>query len=116
MKIDLPVPLDIGCFYDVEATLLPDLAPHLAEVASFVVHITPHHIDHWTVANLETGLHIAKDESRAKAIRKARERLKGQTVEGVIRAYRKGRKKYGMTSRFDGFTSVGIFNRLPEAL
>lgn len=88
MNITLQVPMDTGIYMDVEAVLLFDIAPHLAHVATFAVHRDPMW-DRWNVTNVETGLYVTRDEHRAGAIQKARERLAKATPRKLLSAYRK---------------------------
>ena len=89
MKITLPAIIPTG-FEDVSAELL-DIAPHLAAVGSFAVHkaVSSDYAGWWFVTNIETGCWVSYDKRRTTAIRKAQERLKEQTPESVLRAYRK---------------------------
>ena len=90
MKITLPAIIPTG-FEDVSAELL-DIAPHLAAVGSFAVHKAVSsdstYAGRWFVTNIETGCWVSYDKRRTTAIRKAQERLKEQTPESVLRAYR----------------------------
>lgn len=104
MNILFSIPLDTGLFVEVDAELLPDLAPHLADVATFAVHLTPNRLDHWSVTNLETGLHITKDSSKAMAIKRAQMLLSYQTHEKVERAYRNAAKIHGLDETFSYYT------------
>ena len=87
--------MDVGGFHEVEAEILFDLAPHLASVATFAVHLTPYYWrDQWTVCNIETGLSIAKGKSEKQAIEDARKILQTKTEESMSSGYLKAIKKY----------------------
>jgi hypothetical protein len=89
MKLDMAVPLDNGFWADVEAEMLFDIAPHVAEVASFMVHSDPRSFFRWNVSNVETGLWVAHGQSRAEAIKNAKARLADKTPTDFQKAYRK---------------------------
>lgn len=94
MKITLSVPIkNPNAFVDVEAELLFDLAPHLAEVATFAVNKAPDSFG-WYVSNVETGLWVASHYKRAPAIRLAAAKLKTVTPEGILAAYANVPKMY----------------------
>ena len=101
MKITLPAIIPTG-FEDVSAELL-DIAPHLAAVGSFAVHkaVSSDYAGWWFVTNIETGCWVSYDKRRTTAIRKAQERLKEQTPESVLRAYRKV-QAHGRSTATDG--------------
>lgn len=99
MKIDLPLfyPRDGGFVDVVEAELLPGIAPHLASVATFAIHIAgapdnSWYRDYWFVSNVETGGQVAYERERKHALRNARRKLAEKSPEDVIAAYRRARK------------------------
>ena len=76
-----------------KAQLLPDLAPHLAHVATFALHLgakcDPLYRHWWFVSNVETGCMVAYDTDKIEAIRKASERLAKKSVTDIRAAYRR---------------------------
>lgn len=100
MEIELPLAMTgLDPWIPMPATLLFDIAPHLAGVATFAVHKEPHY-DRWNVSNIETGLHIVVRTSRAAALRDAKEKLAKKTPDDFKEAYRLARSKYPQI--FDG--------------
>jgi hypothetical protein len=96
MKIDLPIWVGgLESFVPVEAELLPDIAPHLADVATFALH-NDWLSSMWNVTNVETGLYVAKAATRAKVIKEAKLKLAAQTSEKTEAAYDNAAKKYGL--------------------
>lgn len=74
----------------VTAELLPDLAPHLAAVASFAMHEEPGcSLMQWKVSNIETGLKVSVGLTPEEAIWIAKQQLASKTVEDILDAYRK---------------------------
>lgn len=91
MEIKFPAVTKSG--YDVvNATLLYNLAPHLANVATFALHrcipseTTAWYKKQWFVGNVETGAHVAFDLTKAGAIRKAIEILSEQSESSTLAA------------------------------
>lgn len=82
MKITLPVsmvyPYD---FREVEASILFGLAPHLASIGTFAIHVDPQETGCWNVTDVETGLWISRDRNRDAAIKKAKRQLARETPE-----------------------------------
>lgn len=64
-----------------QATLLPDIAPHLASVATFAVHKASACL--WHVSNVETGTLVSVDMKKEKAIANAKERLSRVSAERI---------------------------------
>jgi hypothetical protein len=80
---------------EVEAELLPTIAPHLANVATFALHYSAPGDGHWwIVSNVETGLMVSYASRRAYAVSAARAKLLNKTPEDTVSAYRKARRKY----------------------
>ena len=92
IKFTMTVPLPEG-WREVEAELLPDLAPHLAEVATFAAHRCTDNL-WWVVANVETGMRVSYDLKRHHAVSVAKATLLNKTLEDTLSAYRKARRKY----------------------
>ncbi len=89
MKFQLPVATTFGNFAIVEAEMVWDIAPHLADLGTFAVHKEPSS-RRWNVSNVETGLHVVDLRmSRVEAIKDAKIRLAEQTRESLLAAYRK---------------------------
>lgn len=100
MKFDTSVPLDNGLWANVEAEILFDLAPHVASVATFMLHLDPSSLfGRWNVSSVETGLWVAHGDSRREALKKARDRLAKKTDQDFLRAYRKAFK---LNKQLDG--------------
>jgi hypothetical protein len=80
-------------FIPVEADLLPEIAPHLADVATWAVHrgVETDRL-WWMVSNVETGFFATYDADRAQAIRRARDLLAEKTQEEILMRYRKVQK------------------------
>ena len=74
-----------------------DIAPHLASVATFVVHRNPrrHFRPNWQISNVESGFRVGGPDyyTKADAIIGARIRLIGKTVDDILRQYRKYKVK-----------------------
>lgn len=94
MQITLFVPIkNPDGFREVDAEFLFDLAPHLASVGTFAVHLRPSAWE-WTVTNVETGLWVGRGDTRADAIRDARKTLERQTHDSLRKAYKNAPKMY----------------------
>lgn len=93
MKIDLPLALASGEEATVPAILLPDIAPHLAGVATWALHrgakCDTAYTRWWFVSSVECGRRVAYNRSKSVAILEAKERLATKTERDVRRAYRK---------------------------
>lgn len=89
MKIIFPMPMSWGAMLDIEGELLPDIAPHLASMATFVVHRSLYS-GNWQISNIESGCRIGEfHKSKTAAISSARKYLSGKTIIGLLRAYKK---------------------------
>lgn len=78
-----------GAVVTVEAALLPDIAPHLASVASFALHENHGFSLHrWEVSNIETGLKVGAGMELGDAIARAELELRHKTVEDILDTYR----------------------------
>ena len=88
MKLTYCVPYK-GKWEEVEGELLPDIAPHLADIASWAVNRGAQD-DRiwWLVTNLETGRYAAYDTERTHAIKKAAEKLATVTPDYMRRRIR----------------------------
>lgn len=85
-------------FAPVTATLLPDLAPHLASVATFAVHQSPAIAGGfawgYSVSNVETGLGVSQlCRTPENAIDVARRILKTKTEADALAAYERAPKR-----------------------
>lgn len=94
--VNISVWLDVHSYClprNVDAELLPELAPHLAFVATFTVHQSQYCISAgtlWQITNVESGRRIGHFyKTKAKAIADARTILSAKTEESFISAYRK---------------------------
>jgi hypothetical protein len=77
----------------VRAEIIPDLAPHMAELMTFAVHRRPEGEwgeGWWRVSNVETGCCIgaADGPTRADALRQARDYLAKKTLQDARRQWR----------------------------
>ena len=88
MNITIPVPITTKEFSDIEAEMLFEIAPHLASAGTFAVHRSIMW-KQWEVTNVETGMWIAKDSSKAKVIKRAEAMLAKKTPDDLLGAYRK---------------------------
>lgn len=94
MEIKLPAAIK-GGYELVNATLLYDIAPHLAHIATFAVHRciksepTFLYKNQWFVTNVETGFNIAWDRTKAGAIRKSAIVLANKSEKDLLEAYAK---------------------------
>ena len=94
-EIDLPISVckdGVLARVFVTAELVPEIAPHLASVASFAVHLVvdyPPIPDGWRVSNIETGLRVSGHTghtTKTAAIEMARRRLADVTIEMLDKA------------------------------
>lgn len=92
MKIDLPIIMENQLEVVVLAEIV-DVAPHLAEIATFAVH--HHGLRDWRVTNLETGGFVAKKESRVKCLAWASERLFLRSPSDMEEAYLRWEARLG---------------------
>jgi hypothetical protein len=102
LKITLPVAIGYNAFSDfadVQAELLFDMAPHLADVATFALHKDPPLKWQWTVSNVETGLFVTRETSKRLALRKAKLKLASQTPESMSAALEKNVTKLGLAGK-----------------
>lgn len=89
MKIH--VPLDRYCGWTVLPCEIVDVAPHLSDILTFVVHRQTRAIRHfpngWAISNLETGYSVstADAKTRDECLRKARAYLKSKTRAQAMR-------------------------------
>lgn len=101
MKIDLPLAMEWGeTWVSAEAEILFDIAPHLAHLGTFAVHVEPHY-RRWNVSNVETGLFIARSKNlndRNAVIKKARGVLSRTTPQRLGLAYHRAIRKYPQVS------------------
>ncbi len=99
MNIDLPVhiPSEGGYSETLEAELLPRMACHLSNVATFALHrgakLDPYYTPWWFVSNVETGCMVAYAPDRKKALARAKEILDAKTEKDLLSAYRKINKR-----------------------
>lgn len=90
MKITIPLAMKPG-YAQVEVTgeLLLNLAPHLAHVASWIVHrdvtVTK---KWWHVTNIESGRYVDFGKTKHDAIGRASGKLSLKTESDMLRAYR----------------------------
>ncbi len=80
-----------GGWYNVDAVLMHDLAPHLAHVATFAVHrVTPGGaLEYWQCTQVETGMHVGGyDHSRDEVIERVRIILATKTPADIAAAVR----------------------------
>lgn len=94
MKIQTIVPLNNGLWAHVDAELLFDLAPHVSDVATFMVHLDPRRLSSWSVSSVETGLWVAQGDDRREVIERARKRLAEKDSDDFRTAYREAFKVY----------------------
>lgn len=89
--MNIPACVDYGGHWeDVDAELLPDIAPHLAGIATFAVHRGARADKHWwMVTNLETGLLVTHSIWKETAIELAANKLATKTVGQVETALTK---------------------------
>lgn len=80
----------------VEAKLLYDIAPHLADVATFALHKGAKqdalYRRWWFVSNVETGCRVAHAIAKDEAMLNAMAILSRKRPEDVLAAYRKLRR------------------------
>lgn len=94
MKITLPINWREG-WAEVEAELLPDIAPHLAHVATFAINRGAHQDAYWwIVTNIETGLKVSYSPRKATALKLARRILALKTPQAIHASYRTRIKMY----------------------
>lgn len=88
MKIDVPVWRLDGTWVVVPAELV-DVAPHLAAVATFVVHRSLWQAEYYVVSAIETGCSASPYgvRSKRKALAVARARLATKTARDVTEAF-----------------------------
>lgn len=86
ITIDLPLNMRSGKVLVVKADLLPDIAPHLAHVATFAVHRTPswEGPDSWAVSAIELGLLVVTGYFCTRAVAIAAARAKLATVDEYL--------------------------------
>lgn len=94
MNAVLALPMTNGLWVEVDAEILFDIAPHLADVATFAVHPSPDEFLKWNVSNIETGMWVMKGDNRSAAIRKAADILGSKDEEDFRRAYEKAFKTF----------------------
>lgn len=88
MSIDVPVLRSDGAWVVVSAEFV-DVAPHLAHVATFVVHRSLFNVADYAVSAIETGCTASRYGARTKrrAIADARLRLATKTELDVVARY-----------------------------
>jgi hypothetical protein len=88
--ITLPLKTSYG-WQNVDAWIIPNIAPHLATIATFAAHkpVSEQYFrDHWKISNVETGMSLTGPYgSVAAAVRAGRKRLSSKTVTDVERAF-----------------------------
>ena len=94
MKIDLPLHTTSG-WITLSAEIV-DVAPHVADIATFAIHrqteairFLPHG---WSISNVETGFSARACDavSRADCLRKARQYLGSKSRQQIMKALSKG--------------------------
>jgi len=102
MKISIP----IAWYKDPEPIVegeIIDIAPHLAHVATFIVHkAAPEDWHDWKVSNVETGASVAIGSTRNQAIKNAEKKLAINDQESILKAYRKFNKWWPQYRRRNG--------------
>lgn len=96
MKLELPVPFKNEGWVSADAEFV-DVAPHLANVATFAVHkaVGPDAGSGWWLcANVETGMHVAYSIVKRRALRKAREVLSAKSEADMLAAYKKANRLF----------------------
>jgi hypothetical protein len=85
--ITLPLKTSYG-WQNVDAWIIPNIAPHLATIATFAAHKPVSEQYHWKISNVETGMSITGPYgSMAAAVRAGRKRLSSKTVADVEKAF-----------------------------
>ena len=88
MKIVFRIDTRDGRIINIPGELV-DVAPHLASVATFVVHRYPTVLSKWwRVSNIESGRYVDFGRTKVEAIRKGTEVLRPITVEKMLATYR----------------------------
>ena len=87
VTIDLPIQFSSFCIV-YKATLLPDIAPHLAWENTFALCYAE---GKWRVTHVETGYLVEKNRSSVLAIESARAELRRQTLASMAAAVKKSR-------------------------
>ena len=86
--IDLPINWNtLPCWRIVSAEIV-EVAPHLANIASFAVHKNPDQTwrGEWEVSNIETGFRVCYGDSREEAIKNATQVCATKSVQQVVAA------------------------------
>ena len=108
MKIQLPIDWEKGYgggreWLVVPAEIVFNIAPHLANIATFAVHKTPNYFGYrggYQITNVETGFRVGEDRQKSKAIAiaKAKNILATITTQKCVEAMDKARKTPHETS------------------
>ena len=96
MKIQVPLEWSwgTGAEWKVVDAEIVDVAPHLAHLATFVVHEEPNEwMRKWAVSNVETGWNIARGKTRIEAIRNAAEKCRTTSARKFIARMNKANKQ-----------------------
>lgn len=102
MKITVPIAWYKDPAPVVEGEIL-DIAPHLAMVATFIVHKAAlGDWRDWIVSNVETGASVASGRTRARAIKEASEKLATNDEKSLLLAYRNFNKWWPQYRRRNG--------------
>lgn len=88
MMIELPIWLQYNQRWEIViALVIPDMAPHLAHIATFALFRETRGNCYWNVTNIETGCAVTTGRLRRQAILMARVILSRVTPKRQLAAY-----------------------------